>query len=123
MSGRKDIIQPFHNITDGDMSDDIVSEPTNVQYIDRITVQLIYTGTPVGSFYVETSLNYTPPITGAVDNATWSALRLSPAPVASGTADDILIDITQTATPWLRIRYVSTSGTGTLNSYVSGKMS
>mgnify|MGYP003659542436 CR=1 FL=1 len=123
MSGRKDIIQPFQTIVDGYMAVDVISTPTNVQYIDRISVLIDFTGTPVGSFFIETSLNYKPPLTDAVDNATWVALDLSPAPIAAGVADSIYIDITQTSAPWIRVKYEATSSDGYCQAWISGKMS
>ncbi len=115
------IIQPTWVIQNADMSTDIVSEPISARWQLGVFIQLIFTGDPVGDFFVETSLNYNPPIVDSADNATWSPLRLSPSPTAAGEAADHGIDITITSAPWIRIRYAATSGSGTLNAYLSAK--
>jgi len=119
MSGRKNILQPYAIIADGDMSNDLVSEPTNVQYLDRLAIQLIWTDSPVGDFAVETSLNYNP----LLNAGDWTAYSFSPSPAATGAADSIFIDLTVTSAPYLRVSYTATSGAGTLQAYISGKMS
>jgi len=123
MSGRKSNLFRFQNITDGDMSGDVTSIITNIQQLDNIGFQVVWTGTPVGSFDIQVSLNYTQDEWGNVQNAgDWSSIGLTPAPAAEGSADSAYIDINQISAPWIRLIYTRTSGTGTLQGYVTAKM-
>lgn len=115
MSGRKNVLAPVDLTalcTSADMSGNITSPVTNIQNLDNVSVQITFTGTPTGSFFID----------GSLDNINFDALTLSPAPTASGAADTILIDLNQLSFPYIRMRYVATSGTGTLTKYmISGK--
>lgn len=119
---RKEILPVYHVIEDGYMAADITSDPTSVKNIDRVIVQLIWTGTPTGIFSIQTSLNYNPPLVDE-DAATWTAFALNPTPTAAGSADNWVIDLTETGARWLRIVYDASSGSGTLQAYISGKSS
>jgi hypothetical protein len=112
MSGRRNTHSPFHFIVAGDLSADYTSPQTNILYLDNVAVQLIWTGTPTGSFYVQVSL----------DGSTWNNLILNPTPAAAGSADSVGLDINQLSFAYMRIKYVSGSGTGTLQGYISAKM-
>lgn len=121
---RKNNLRQYQNIVDGDMSDsEIISDVTNIQWLDNISVQLNFTGTPVGAFYIEVSADHAEDENkNILVSGTWVPIDLFPVPVASGAADTILIDLNQLATPWIRVRYARTSGSGTLNGFISGKM-
>lgn len=112
MSGRKNVLIPFSIITSGDMSGDLTSTVSNIQYMDNIGIQLVWTGTPTGDFTVDVS----------VDQVTWTSLTLSPSPAATGAADNIYIDVNQISAPYIRVTYTATSGSGTLNAKITGKM-
>lgn len=124
MAGRKNNLQVFQNITSGDMSQaSITSSVTNIQYLDNIGIQLNFTGVPVGTFAVQVSADYLQDDYGNVQNAgNWIPLTLSPSPAASGAAAQIYLDLNQLSAPWIRVVYTKTSGTGTLNGYITGKM-
>lgn len=113
----------YHNIVNGNMaSATITSAVTNIEFLDNIGLQLVFTGAPVGSFAVQVSASYDQDSLGNVLNAgTWTAITLTPAPIASGAGGDIYIDINQTSSPWIRVVYTKTSGTGTLNSFITAK--
>lgn len=119
----KNTLQTFRNIIAGDMSQaTITSAVSNIQFLDDIGIQLNFTGTPTGTFAVQVSIDYAQDSQGVVTNAgNWIGITLSPAPVASGSADQIFIDIQQISAPWIRVVYTKTSGTGTLNGYISAK--
>ena len=112
MSG-SDFIPPVHLVTNGDMAGDITGPATNfsIQGFSRVAVQFIFTGTPTGSFFVDVSQ----------DATNWAALPLSPAPVASGAAGNAFVDA-QTGAVYMRVRYVRTSGTGSLNVIADAKV-
>lgn len=113
MSGRKNVLTPAQVITSGDMSGNITQSPgTNIQYLDNISVQLTWSGTPTGTFAIQ----------GSLDKVNWIALSLSPTPGAAGAAGSILLDLNQLSFPWIRITYTASSGSGTLSAWISGKM-
>lgn len=121
--GRKNALLKFQTVTSGDMSGDITSAVTNIQFLDNVGIQLNFAGTPTGNFFVQISADYEQDAQGNVVNAgNWISLTLSPSPVASGSADNIYIDITQISAPWIRVFYDRTSGTGTLNAFITAKM-
>ena len=121
---QKNAILPQRIIEDGDMSGNLISDTINVQRMDRAYIQLVFTGSPVGDFFVEASADHTEDPSGKeLVDGTWIPLDLDPSPYAIGVADDIGIDLTVTAIPWIRVRYARTSGTGTLNTHLSGKES
>lgn len=101
-----------HKITSaGDMSADVTSPGVDARYLDDMVFQCNFTGSPTGTFSVQ----------GSVDNSTWTALALTTSPAASGSASTVLIDVNQTACPYVRCVYTFTSGTGSLDIWVSGK--
>lgn len=122
MSGKSNLRQ-FQNIVNGDMSQaTVTSAVTCIQWLDNIGIQLTWTGAAVGTFAVEVSADYAQDIEGNVQVAgNWTALSLSPAPVAAGVANTIYVDINGISAPWIRIKYTKTSSTGTLQGYITGK--
>lgn len=118
----KNFLSPVKIIDAGDMSQaSITSSVTDIRYLDNVSIQCIFTGTPTGSFALEGSLDYYK-INGAVQNTgTWTPITLSSTPAASGSAGNILLDLNQLSFPYIRVVYTKLSGTGTLNVYISGK--
>lgn len=105
------------------MGGDVTSSVTNIQFLDNIAYQVNFTGTPVGTFSVEVSVDHAQDSQGNVTvTGTWNALTLSPTPAASGAAGSAYIDLNQLSAAYVRIKYTRTSGTGTLNGYITGKM-
>lgn len=84
---------------------------TTIQYLDNVYVQFIFTGTPVGTFQVQVSNNGT----------SWDPITFSTQPVASGAAGTVSLNLRALGAPYIRVAYVATSGTGTLDAYISGK--
>ncbi len=108
---RKNVLTPYHLVTDGNMSGNITSDATTITYTDNIAFQVIFAGAPVGTFYVDGTLNGT----------TWDALEFETDPTAAGVDASFLININQCPYYKLRVRYVRTSGTGTLQVYTMTK--
>jgi hypothetical protein len=79
--------------------------------VDNVAFQFNFTGTPTGSFFVD----------GTLDSTNWSALVLSPAPAASGSAGTLLVNLSQLAFPYIRFRYTRSSGSGSLDTWISFK--
>lgn len=121
---RKNNLLKFQTVTNGSMAAaSITSAVTNIQFMDNIGIQFNFTGTPTGTFQVQVSADYAQDEFGNVTNAgNWIPIVLNPAPVASGAAAQIYIDINQLSAPWIREVYTKTSGTGTLQAFITGKM-
>lgn len=110
MMGRKNVLLPYHLVVAGDMSDDITSGVVNVQYLDNVGIQVVFTGDPVGTFTVE----------GSVDGTNYTELDLGTIS-ASGAGDSFLMNMNQLPYPLIRLKYTATSGAGSLNAYVTAK--
>lgn len=95
--------------------------PTVINYLDNVGYQIIVTTTnSVGTFTVQTSLDYRPAATPefpVANPGTWSDLALGGAtanPVVAAANDTITIDLNEVPFSALRIAYTSTTpGTGT----------
>ena len=125
MSGRKNGLLKFKAISAGAMAntDTLTSAVSNIEYLDNVGIQFVFTGTPTGTFYVDVSIDHAQDQNGNVSVAgTWTPVTLPSSPVASGAAGNVFIDLNQLSAPWVRFRYVNTSGSGTLDAYLCGKM-
>ena len=125
MSGRKSNLKRFKTITSGDMSGNLTSTVTAIEFMDNIGYQLNFTGSPVGNFQVQVSMDYDQDNNGNVINdGNWVAVTLSSGSVNAATSlgSPIFIDLNQLSAPWIRVVYNHTSGSGTLNAFICGKM-
>ena len=124
MSSRTQL-SPHSVITNGDMSAaSITSEVTIIQKLSLASYGVSWTGTsPVGVITVQVSNDYSQNADGSVKNAgTWNTLNLSATANVSGNTGNGFIDIDSIAGYAIRLIYTKTSGTGTLQAIVSGKV-
>lgn len=121
MSGKN--MEPKRLQTDVSMATSLTSNPVPIMYEDSVAIQLNFTGTPVGTFQVQGSLDYSPggPFGAQANAGNWANLTLSPVPTAAGAGDVILIDMFALSFPYIRVVYTRTSGTGVLNTYIDCK--
>lgn len=107
-------------VTNASMAADVTSLITNIQFLDNIYYQAIWSAgsTPVGVITVEVSASYDPTTNTA---GTWDALTLPVTANVSGNSGSISLDLNQLSMPWIRLKYTRTSGSGTLNVYMSAK--
>lgn len=110
--GRKSILKPHQLVIDGDMSGDITSEATSVQNLDIVKYFVVWTGTPTGEFIVQQSM----------DKGTWYDLDFLTTIDVSGAAGNHNIHLIDFSMEYSRIKYVRTSGTGTLQAFIEGKV-
>jgi hypothetical protein len=108
---RKNNLNNIPLIPDGDMSGSLTSPAIDIRWFDNLIMYISFTGTPTGTFAVETS----------GDQVTWFDLTLSPVPAAAGAANTIRIQFTQLGDSYIRLKYNRTSGTGTLKATLAGK--
>jgi hypothetical protein len=95
------------------MASDIVSPSTTVQYLDNISVQLLFSGSSAtGQFFID----------GSLDNVNWVPLDIFPAMYASDADKQILIDMNNISFSNIRVRYAHAPGdTGSLTAIIEGK--
>ena len=116
---QKQSLATFKLIDAQSMAGDVTSSVVGIKFTDNISIQMSFTGTPTGVFDVQVSNDYDPNL--PTQTATWSSLTLSATPVASGSGDSILMDLTQVPAPFIRVKYTRTSGSGTLNATIAAK--
>lgn len=122
MSGRKNALIKFQTITAGDMSGNLTSAVTNIEFLDNIGFQFNFTGSPTGTVNAQVSADYAQDQFGNVLNAgNWVSLLTSP-PSTGGTSGSIYLDLNQLSAPWIRGIYMFASGTGTLTAFITAKM-
>lgn len=123
MSSRP-LLKPHAVITNGGMSGSITSEPTIVQMLSLVSYTISWSGsTPSGVITVQVSNDYSVNADGSVKNAgTWSTLDLSDTATVSGNTGTGAIAISLIEFYAIRLVYTRTSGTGTMQAVVVGKV-
>lgn len=107
----KNVLTPYQLVVDGDMSGNITSGATSIRYLDTCGIQLVFTGTPTGSFYVDAT----------IDGSTWEQLDFGTTPTAVGADGHHLLNLVQAGFDKIRVRYVASSGAGVLQAWVEAK--
>lgn len=125
-------LRPQPVIVNGSMAGNLTSTPTILQSLTSVGYSLSWTGTsPVGTVSIQLSNDYAlNPDGRTVENSgTWTTMTVSyngsnvtTVPV-TGNTGTLYIDITKTAGYASRLIYTFTSGTGTLNALINGKVS
>ena len=96
-------------VTAADMSASFNSDTVFLAKKDGYAVHAVFTGSPVGSFYIAIS----------IDGINFTVLTDSTTAIAA--AGDILVEVTTSKYLCFRAYYTKTSGTGTMNIYFSTK--
>lgn len=108
---------PFHFIKSQVLKSSYASIPILIQYQDNISIQLIWSGTPVGVFTVSISNNYDP----NTERGVFDIIPLSPTIMANGAADSAFLDGNQLSGVYLKLNYTFISGNGVLDGYTTAK--
>lgn len=89
-----------------------------------LSYDISWAGTaPVGVMSVQVSNTYSQYADGTVRNAgNWTTLTLSAPPAVSGNTGNGFIDVDATGAFAIRLVYTRTSGVGTMNATISGKV-
>lgn len=120
-SGRKNVLNAFPLVSGGDLSANLTSDPVDMQYMDNAGISVAWTGTPTGTISIQGSLDYKPTDPPRAGN--WFDLTFDPAlSQPAGSSGSILVNVNQLPYPWLRVNYVSASGSGNVDIWVCGKM-
>ena len=115
----KKVIEPINVLLNGNMSGSLQSSPSTVKYMDNISYQCVFTGSPVGTFDVQVSLDNAQDGSGQEKAPThWAPLGLA-IPTSGGSPQ--FIDINQTGACQIRLIYTAVSGSGTLNVTMASK--
>jgi hypothetical protein len=116
---------PYAVIQNGDMSGNLTSEVTVIQNMSMMSYDVSWVGTaPVGTISVQVSNTYRENADGTVaDPGDWTTLPLSMMPAVSGNAANGFIDIEALGAYAIRLVYNFTSGVGTMNVLMIGKVS
>lgn len=109
----KNVINPIHILTSGDMSQSTLSSDIiNVQYLDNVGLEVTWTGTPTGTITVE----------GSVSNSNYYSLTFNPTLTQpAGSSGGYLINLNQFPFVYYYVKYTRSSGTGTLNVWAAVK--
>ena len=119
--GRKSILKPYKVIDDGDISDDVTSSSTNIENLDSVTYLAQWTGSsPVGVLYVDVRQKLGIAPDGF--NTSWITLDFGESIAVSGATGGHTISIENKAFTESRLRFVSTSGSGTMQATISGSV-
>lgn len=129
MSSRPQLA-PEQVITNGSMAGNLTSKVTIIQKLSMLSYSYSWAGSsPVGTISVQVSNDYSQNADGTVANAgTWTSITLnvsgtpSTTMSISGNTGSNFIDIDSIAAYAIRTIYTAGSGTGTLQSYVVGKV-
>jgi len=98
-------------VENADMSSDVAGDSLNITYLEVISFQFVWTGTPTGVLDVELSN----------DGITWTpALIDTTALDPAGSAGSAIIEV-ETASKFYRAAYTATSGSGSLSVHYSAK--
>lgn len=125
MSSTKRTIEPVVLVNGTALTGSFQSQPFSIKNYDRLTIEILCTGAPVGTVTVQASNDYVPPsmsLNPSVIPADWFDMPLGLVAL-TGSAQNYFIDVAETGIPWIRINYVYASGTGSMTAVVTAKES
>lgn len=129
---RKNTLKSYPIINAGNMTGDLTSSVTSIQFLDNIGLQISWTSSPVGTFSAQVSADYSP---GGANNTTansghWTTLTLTywdgAAQVTSTTiptsvGSPIYLDLSLLSAPYIRLIYTAGSSSGTCTALITAK--
>ena len=116
--GRKNVVKSHSMFDAVDISTNQTSESTNVLNLDKASIQVNWSGTsPVGVLEIEAT-NQDPENSSSV----WRSLDLGAVVNISGNTGEHDIILNEIPFWAIRLKYTSTSGTGSLNATLTMKV-
>lgn len=103
----------------GDLSGDLASSIMDIRHLYVGAIHLIWTGSPVGDFTVEASAKKVSKSSDLAD-ADFETVADS-TQAAGGGAGSHVYNLTDLGYRWLRLKFTSTSGTGSLDAWAIAK--
>lgn len=122
---QKNVLLPVKLLAQQSMAANFTSPATVIKYTDNVCYQINATTTnSIGTFAVQTSLDYVPANdpAGPAVAGNWTTLALSGTPTINAASDTISINLNQVPASAIRLVYTSTTaGTGTCDIYITAK--
>jgi hypothetical protein len=127
MSDRHNQIRKTQNFTNASMSTSPTSLITSIQFLDNIGLEWIWSGSPVGNFQVQVSADYDPnesiagnwiPILFTYYNGSAFVTSYD---IPTTMLSPYYLDLSPLSAPWIKVVYTNTSGSGTLNGFLTAK--
>lgn len=100
---------------------DATSTPVHILYTDNIGIQIVWTGTPTGTFGIQVSNTATLGTTGTISGGTWSTYTVTSPPAPAGSASNGIITLNQLPFAFVRLTYTAGYGTGTATAVLTAK--
>ena len=124
MSSTRNTLAPYKSISAGDLSQStLISQATNVRFHRVVTIELIGSGTPTGTWAIQVSnvpSTATPPVAPA-SASSWFTISIVPPLAWSGTGTTLACSFDKFAWEWVRAVYTRSSGSGAVNMYISAQ--
>jgi hypothetical protein len=111
--GRKSVVKSYNLIDSGDLSTTFTSNVTNTLNLDKASIHISWTGTsPVGVITVEVRNG---------ENDSYYELQFATTIDITGDSGEHQIILNEMPFTDLRLQYVATSGTGTIDAVYTAK--
>ena len=111
--GRKSVVKSFKMFQDQDISTNVSSEETSIINLDKASIRISWTGTPVGEVQVMVRNGEKEP---------WYELSMGAVVPIDGSESDHVLVFNELPFTDIRLDYVSTSGSGTMDATISAKV-
>lgn len=125
MSSRPQL-RPYQVIVNQSMAGTVYSQVTIITNTTKMGYDISWSGgsgATAGSFQVQVSNTYSQNAAGAVLNAgNWTALTLAGSPTVAAASGNGFIEIDSLGAYAVRLVYLPTGGSGTLNATVTSKV-
>lgn len=124
MSSTRNILPPFTAIAAGSLSGNLTSAVTNVRNYRVVTIELVPTGTPTGTWAIQlsnlkTQSQATPP---AANDPSWFTISIVPPLTWTGTATTLGCSFDKYAWEWCRAVFTAGEGSsGSVNMSISAQ--
>ena len=118
--GRKLVLETYHLIKNHSLGASFTSDETSVKNLDGVYIELEWASgsSPIGEILIEVASS----IKNTRNSTVWKALDFGSSILISGNSGGHAISLILVPFEKIRIRYVRTSGSATLNAYVTGKV-
>jgi hypothetical protein len=94
------------------MASSFNSAPLGIQYLDNVSLEMAWTGTPTGTIVIQ----------GSNSQINWQPLTLNPAITQpAGSASFYSVDLNQVGYAYIQVAYTAGSGSGNLTVWAAGK--
>ena len=108
----------------------IASSITDIQWLDDVGLQFVWTGSPTGTFAIQVSADYNNNNPSA-PTGNWVPLTLTywngssfvtATSIPTSAGSPIYVDLALLSAPFIRVVYTKGSGSGTLTATITAKM-